>query len=79
MSAQKIAVGDKVSDTVNKISTGGQVVSVVSRAVVNAKSVATITVPTGTIVVDEDVMTISHTGTPQINGTPGQSTFIIGQ
>lgn len=76
--SQKINIGDKVSDTVNKIGTGGQVVSNVSRSVVNAKSVATITVPSGSIVVDEDVLTISHTATP-LGNNPGASVFVIGQ
>ena len=76
--AQKIAVGDKVSDTVNKVGTDGQVVSAVSRSTSNSKSIATLTVPTGTIVVDEDFLTISHTSNPN-GSTAGQSGYVIGQ
>jgi cysteine synthase len=71
--AQKIVVGDKITDTVNGVGTGGQIASVVTRANTNAKSVATVTVPTGNIVKDEDLITLSHT---DVNG---RQTFVVGQ
>lgn len=76
--AQKIILQDKVSDTVNKIGTAGQVVSAITRTTVKGKSTVTLTVPTGTIVVDEDILTISHTNNPN-GSTPGQTAWVIGQ
>lgn len=78
--AQLVLVNDKVADTVNKIGTNAQVVSAVSRSIVNSNGVVTLTVPTGTIVADEDTLTLSHVPTANMSGVAGSpQVFVIGQ
>jgi hypothetical protein len=67
-----VKVGDKVEDHLHLTVSNSQIVSAVSRAIVNAKSVVTLTVPSGTIVIDEDFLTLTH----QV--TSGQQAFIVG-
>lgn len=75
MSSSKIAVGDSVVNSIKSSSepAGGTVVTAASSVKSNSKNVATITTLSKTIVSDEDVITLSHTG------FNGKSVWVVDQ
>lgn len=71
-----VVVNDRENNTLNGQTTS-QTISAISRSIVNGKSVVALTIPTGTLSVQEDNLIVSHPGNRDMFGVVKTAAFFI--